>query len=161
MKKILALFLLLVISLPGFAVEQNSYDGEFTPRSRNHEDVFVRNVQGATLSSGEIVVYSTNGPDGIRVQYGTTEGAIGACVMLESCLDGKLCKCRRRGYVDGLKFDGVATDAVAGAPIFLGANLGLAVGISTANQSSDDYPLGVFLEAQASSAGTKAYFRGL
>lgn len=133
----------------GTSVKAGGYDNVYTT---------VKNISGATQTSGTIMVHDLTKDDGASVTTTTTAFISPACVLVEDVVDDGFGKCLIRGYISDLKFD-ASTTASAGYPIYLSrSNAGYAVTADHSNDKIDGWvKIGHILDAAATSADVEAY----
>jgi len=125
MKKLINFFMLTVLTLFVFNTHaaqeaENSFNGDGTVKTLKKEVTFVKSTHDVSLTSGSAVCYDETLDDAISVKKCGVEGQYAACMLLETCAAGALCRCLEKGYTDILQYDGSGDGSTAGQAIYVG-----------------------------------------
>jgi hypothetical protein len=160
MKKIIALTCMM-FSVASFALiapvgrsTNLKVDGTLVNGSLEAHYINVKAV--VTIAAGKAVVWDLTAKDGFSVNVSASAGQSPACIMVNTCAIGALCKCQKYGLMPLALFDSTATSATSGARWYMSANN---AGYISARVTplATEIPGGIFYDSASASASVKVF----
>jgi hypothetical protein len=120
------------------------------------EKHFINVKAGAAHAAGTAVVLDLTADDGATVTTSAAAGQSPLCIIVTTCVSGKICKCQKYGLMDAALFDSTNVNAVAGSRWYMSTvNAGYLQARTTS--LATEVPGGIFYDA-ATASGTIQVF---
>lgn len=160
--KTLILFSMALLSLNVFAFVGNvghstAFDFAGSPIAETIEKQFINVKASGTIAAGEIAAWSLSADDGATVVVAPVTGLAPACVMVNACASGAVCKCQVYGANDSVLFDASVT-ATAGKRAWISGGVA-GYASARATEVATEIPVGYFFDASASTGAVQLFIK--
>lgn len=146
----------------GLFGRSTTLSGSGTVKAGSQEKFFVncKNTSGGTIADGDVMILDVANDDGYSCTTSTTPGAVPHCIMAESCVDEKMCKCQTYGIKTNVNFDQTDAAATAGEQVFISeSNAGKVQAEVKASIAASDVSVGVFYDSDTASGDIEVFIR--
>ena len=134
-----------------------SVDGVGNVTPSEGERCFEYVKAGAAHAIGTVVVYDASDEDGYTVTTSSTAGAKPKCMIVETCIADKQCKCQTSGYTELLLYSG-QVNATAGDIMYV-SEVDAGYASHNASAAVTDVSFGFIKEAKTATGAVKAVLK--